>query len=273
MASRSRQSWSSRTAQLRERFRVSISTPATTDRRGTSASGTPGTSWTASRGDQAADLACAAARGVLYLPLSQSTPGFVRDSLFIVSDACSRWQRRRASAGERLPVVLRAAPPRVLKRWIRLTLRRVDSVAVMGDSLRWVFAGLVPDERIAVVPNGTPDPSPNPPNGTRNHVLFLSNLRRRKGVIEARRCSIARTRADPVREVHVRRELGERRARERVARTRPFRQRRCDFEPPVEGRGEGPAFSRQRRSCSSRPSSRRATRVSFSRRSRPEFRW
>jgi glycosyltransferase involved in cell wall biosynthesis len=64
-------------------------------------------------------------------------------------------------------------------------LRRVESAAVMGESLRWVFDGLVPPERIVVVPNGTPplqcehvDPDPD-------HVVFLGNLRRRKGVAEA----------------------------------------------------------------------------------------
>ncbi len=123
-------------------------------------------------------------RGVLYLPLSQSTPGFVRDSLFIILGRTLGW---------RVAVHLRGSDfrsfydisPRVLRRWIRFTTRRIDSVAVMGESLRWVFAGLMPDERIAVVPNGTPDPNPLSTRRDRNHVLFLSNLRRRKGVVEA----------------------------------------------------------------------------------------
>ena len=55
------------------------------------------------------------------------------------------------------------------------------------------------------------------------------------------RRSAASTREDPVGEVHVRRELGERRARERVARTRPGAQRRCELPASGRGRGEGPA--------------------------------
>jgi glycosyltransferase involved in cell wall biosynthesis len=68
---------------------------------------------------------------------------------------------------------------------MRLTLRRVDSVGVMGSSLRWVFDGLVPPERIVVVANGTPEPASNGIVRDPEHVLFLSNLRQRKGVSQA----------------------------------------------------------------------------------------
>ena len=56
----------------------------------------------------------------------------------------------------------------------------------MGESLRAVFEGLVPAERITVVANGTPEFEPESPiQRDPEHVLFLSHLRRRKGVIEA----------------------------------------------------------------------------------------
>jgi glycosyltransferase involved in cell wall biosynthesis len=123
-------------------------------------------------------------RGVVYLPLSQSTPGFMRDSLFVVIGHTLRWRVGAHLRGSDFRAYYETSP-RPLKRWIRFTLRRIDSVAVMGESLRWIFVGLVPDERIAVVPNGTPDPGPLPNRRDRNHVLFLSNLLRRKGVVEA----------------------------------------------------------------------------------------
>jgi glycosyltransferase involved in cell wall biosynthesis len=44
---------------------------------------------------------------------------------------------------------------------------------------------LVPPERVAVVPNGTPDPHPNGMPRDGSTVLFLSNLLRRKGVAES----------------------------------------------------------------------------------------
>jgi glycosyltransferase involved in cell wall biosynthesis len=129
-------------------------------------------------------LALRPPRGVLYLPLSQSTPGFVRDSLFIVLGHTLRWKIAVHLRGSEFRSYYETSPS-ALRRWIRFTLRRIDSIAVMGESLRWVFAGLVRDERIFVVPNGTPDPYPLPAGRDGNHVLFLSNLRRRKGVVEA----------------------------------------------------------------------------------------
>jgi len=55
----------------------------------------------------------------------------------------------------------------------------------MGFSLRGAFGDLVKPERIAVVANGTPDPGLNGVMRDPETVLFLSSLRRRKGVVEA----------------------------------------------------------------------------------------
>jgi glycosyltransferase involved in cell wall biosynthesis len=55
----------------------------------------------------------------------------------------------------------------------------------MGNSLRGVFADLVPANRVAVVPNGTPDLSPRMRDSNTEIVLFLSHFRRRKGVVES----------------------------------------------------------------------------------------
>ena len=124
-------------------------------------------------------------RGIVYLPLSQGS-AFMRDSLFIHVPRLAGWQVVVHLRGSEFPDFY-ARSSLALRLWIRITLRRVASAAVMGASLRGVFSDLVPSERIAVVPNGTPDPNPDQ-NGTSTEpdtVLFLSNLRRRKGVVEA----------------------------------------------------------------------------------------
>ena len=123
-------------------------------------------------------------RGVVYLPLSQNAPAFLRDSLLIWAASARGWKMAVHLRGSDFKSFYDAANP-LLRRWIRWTLRRVDSVAVMGRSLTWVFDGLVPSERIAVVANGTPAPPPVNVSRDPEHVLFLSNLRRRKGVVEA----------------------------------------------------------------------------------------
>jgi glycosyltransferase involved in cell wall biosynthesis len=128
--------------------------------------------------------ACRGDRGLVYLPLSQGTGGFLRDSLLILIAAQRGWDVVGHLRGSEFGRFYRRSP-RPFRSWIRLTLNRLAAVAVMGDSLRWVLGALVPRERIAVVPNGTPDPGIDVEPHDGETVLFLSNLRRRKGVREA----------------------------------------------------------------------------------------
>ena len=124
------------------------------------------------------------APGIVYLPLSQNVPGFVRDALFIHVARARGWRVAVHLRGSDFRTFYRARPS-YFRRWIRTALRQLDSVAVMGSSLRWVFEGLVPSERIEVVANGTPDQGLNGIPREPETVLFLSNLRRRKGLAEA----------------------------------------------------------------------------------------
>jgi glycosyltransferase involved in cell wall biosynthesis len=122
-------------------------------------------------------------RGVVYVPLSQNAPAFLRDSFFIHAAHVRGWKVAGHLRGSDFRS-FHDASPRLLRRWIRFTLYHMGSVAVMGSSLRWVFEGLIPADRISVVPNGTPEPAALS-LGEPDRVLFLSNLRRRKGVVEA----------------------------------------------------------------------------------------
>jgi glycosyltransferase involved in cell wall biosynthesis len=122
--------------------------------------------------------------GLIYLPISQNAPAFLRDSLLIQIASRARWKVAIHLRGSEFRDFYLNAPG-LLRRWIRLTLARVSSAAVMGRSLRGVFDELVPAERIVVVPNGTPEPTFRGGASDGETVLFLSNLRRRKGVVEA----------------------------------------------------------------------------------------
>jgi glycosyltransferase involved in cell wall biosynthesis len=124
-------------------------------------------------------------RGLVYLPLSAGGGGFMRDSLLIHLARLRGWKvATHLRAGPEFRDVY-SAEPRLVRWWMRLTLNRLESVGVVGESLRAVFEGLVPDERIAAVSNGTPDVG-EPDRGDRNGtVLFFSNLRARKGLVES----------------------------------------------------------------------------------------
>jgi glycosyltransferase involved in cell wall biosynthesis len=125
---------------------------------------------------------------LVYLPISQGAGGYLRDLAFILP--CE-------ALGVPVVVHLRGSEFRqfytnahpLLQALIRYSLARVARVIVLGETLRDIFDGLVPPERVAVVPNGTPDihpglaPADKPAGRVRG--LYLSNLRRRKGVLVA----------------------------------------------------------------------------------------
>jgi glycosyltransferase involved in cell wall biosynthesis len=135
-------------------------------------------------------------RGIVYLPLSQNVPGFLRDSLLIHLAAARGWNVAGHLRGSEMRhFYLRQ--PRPIRAWIRLTLGRLASVAVLGSALRSVFEGLLPPERIAVVPNGTPDPGVGDLPHDGEGGLYMGNLRRRKGVIEAMEAALLVVREHP----------------------------------------------------------------------------
>jgi glycosyltransferase involved in cell wall biosynthesis len=123
-------------------------------------------------------------RGIVYLPLSQSSGGVLRDSLLIRLAAARGWRVAAHLRGGEFPDFY-ARQPRPFRWWIRASLQRLTSLAVMGSSLRGLFDGLVSRQRIAVVPNGTPDNFRAGFERSPDTVLFLSNLMARKGVIES----------------------------------------------------------------------------------------
>jgi glycosyltransferase involved in cell wall biosynthesis len=90
---------------------------------------------------------------VTYLVLSQSTVGFLRDSLLV-------WPS--FLGGSRIVIHLHGGNFHdwylgrfwIMKAYVRAVLSRVTRAIVLGDSLRSQFDGLVKQDRIAVVANG-----------------------------------------------------------------------------------------------------------------------
>ncbi len=136
--------------------------------------------------------------GLVYLPLSESAGGFLRDSLFIQLATIRGW-KTAVHIRNSLFRHFYLSHGAVLRWWIRVTLQRITGLAVLGDSLRQLFDGLVPAERISVVPNGTPDFDPGPVEPDPHTVLYLSNLSRKKGADFAVRAAAEEARPDGVR--------------------------------------------------------------------------
>lgn len=125
-------------------------------------------------------------RGIIYLPISHGVPGFLRDSLLIHIARVRGWKVAGHFRNGDFHLFLRKQP-RPMQAWIRYTVRRMDAVGVLGESIKTAYSEFASTDRMTVVPNGTPDESGNSHSKERSEVprvLYLSNLRRRKGVVE-----------------------------------------------------------------------------------------
>jgi glycosyltransferase involved in cell wall biosynthesis len=90
---------------------------------------------------------------IVYVPISQKTVGFIRDSFFVWPAILvgSRVVIHLHGGGLRTWYETRG---RVLKFYVRRLFSGVAHVIVLGNSFRSIFDGLVPAEKISVIPNG-----------------------------------------------------------------------------------------------------------------------
>jgi len=124
---------------------------------------------------------------VVYLVLSQTTVGFIRDSLWIWPSLLLGAKIVTHLHGGALREWYEIRWP-AMRAYVRLVLSTVSKMIVLGESLRGIFSGLLPDDRIAVVPNGVDllwdEPEREPQNGTRPwRILHLNTLNRMKGTL------------------------------------------------------------------------------------------
>jgi glycosyltransferase involved in cell wall biosynthesis len=122
--------------------------------------------------------------GLVYLPISQGMAGLTRDTLLIRLATAGGWKVTAHLRGSELSAVCRRQPAPI-RRWLLQSFERLDSMAILGPSLTHAVDGLVPPDRIAVVPNGTRDPGLPDKRKPTDTGLYLSNLRVRKGVRQA----------------------------------------------------------------------------------------
>lgn len=130
---------------------------------------------------------------VVYVPVAQNRLGFLRDSLFLLAALALRRKVVLHVHGGHFRAFYDATDA-VTRGVARLVVRRAARVVVLGEGLRAMFRGLLPESRIAVVPNGTPPavrdatPATSAPADPAAHrgrqVLYLGALLRTKGVLD-----------------------------------------------------------------------------------------
>lgn len=123
---------------------------------------------------------------VMYFVLSQSTVGVIRDSLFVWPARCFGAKVVAHLHGGALMDWYRGRWP-LMRVYTRLLAGVLNRAIVLGESLRGQFEGLVPSERIVVVPNGIEDigveDRRGPRPGRRWRVLYLNTLNKMKGAL------------------------------------------------------------------------------------------
>ncbi len=122
---------------------------------------------------------------IVYLVLSQTTVGFIRDSLLIWPSVLlgAKIVTHLHGGALREWYESRWAP---MRAYVRMVLGTVSKTIVLGESLRPIFSGLLPDDRIAVVPNGVDVywGGREYQKGTRPwRILHLNTLNRMKGTL------------------------------------------------------------------------------------------
>jgi glycosyltransferase involved in cell wall biosynthesis len=123
----------------------------------------------------------------VYLPISQGTGGFLRDSLFIAQAAAARRRIYIHLHGGSFQRFYAGSGP-AMRRLIAAALRPVHQAWVLTPSLTGAFDGLVPPERVRVVENAVQDPLPlGRRPATREaglNILYMANLFPSKGCFD-----------------------------------------------------------------------------------------
>jgi len=124
---------------------------------------------------------------LVYIPISQTTLGYLRDSIYI-------WLSRlffckvicHLRGGYFREWIDNTSP--LTRAYVKMTHRRVHGQIVLGECLKPLFDGYVRDDsRLFVVPNGK-DYDVKPNKSKREYpvrVLYLANIIRTKGVLDA----------------------------------------------------------------------------------------
>lgn len=121
---------------------------------------------------------------LVYIPISQSNVGYMRDSLYILLSKIFGRKVICHLRGGNFKNWYESTNP--LFRWyIRSIHSLIDGQIVLGEKLAKLFYGLVPPDKIFVVPNGKNEQYRHIRKSTDDKVriVYLSNMIRAKGLL------------------------------------------------------------------------------------------
>lgn len=120
---------------------------------------------------------------LVVIPISQTTAGFIKDSLYILIAAFFRKKILLQLRGSNFKTWVNKGG-RFVKWYVRFTLKKTKGIIVLGNNLKYLFLDYFPENKIFVVPNGGNYIFPSKKSDGKINVLFLSNLLVDKGVTD-----------------------------------------------------------------------------------------
>lgn len=128
---------------------------------------------------------------VVYVPISQNRLGFLRDCLFLIPARLLNKKVVVHLHGSYFGKFYGDSAP-WMRRLIHFALAKTDRAIVLGDLLADIFHGIIPRERVRVIPNGIPDhvraEVKQGPKKEKRTIIFLSTLTKDKGVLDLLAC-------------------------------------------------------------------------------------
>jgi glycosyltransferase involved in cell wall biosynthesis len=122
---------------------------------------------------------------LVYIPVSQTTIGFLRDAVFILLARLFRRPVICHLRGGRFDLWMEGASS--LTRFIvRRVLGSIQGMIVLGRSIAGQFDGWVAPQRLHIVPNGAdyPPPPDRQVQGGELRILYVGNLQTGKGIVD-----------------------------------------------------------------------------------------
>lgn len=120
---------------------------------------------------------------IVYIPLSQTTIGYLRDAGFIL---IAKIFRRKVichlRGGNFRNWYHATASP--LRWFVRIVHSFVDGQVVLGECLKPLFKNIVPSHKIYVIPNAANYNLPAAESKDKFGILFLANFIRSKGILD-----------------------------------------------------------------------------------------
>jgi glycosyltransferase involved in cell wall biosynthesis len=124
---------------------------------------------------------------IVYLPIAEAFLPFLRDSLFLIPARALGKKVIVHRHGEQFGAFYQSCSG-WMKKIIRFGLEKATCVIVLGEDLAESFTGIVPPQRIQVVPNGIDDFTVRYPceghSKPTYQILFLGSLMKEKGVFD-----------------------------------------------------------------------------------------